>query len=145
MKIFLVIGTVLFWAEITSAQMNDALGTLLIDSELSNQSYQAVGQGQKALNRLHFQQDLATLVSEIQTSYFGNYAELSKSGLSFNGFLGLTWDIAASDDGGFYVILDNVDYPTCFICQGNSIGARQVEINDSRNCLSGSNKVRLLF
>lgn len=128
-----------------SAQMTDGLGGLLIDSQLTGQDFQSIGKGQQALNRVRFQQDLAALVAEVQTSYFGNYAGLDKSALEFRGFNGLNWNITASDDGGFYVIFNNLDNQTCFSCQGNALGARRVEINNGGSCQSTSNQVKLLF
>lgn len=144
MKIFLVLAVLFLGCENAAAQMSDSLGALIIDGELSNQGYQAVGQGQKAMNRMRFQQDLGMLVTEIQTTYFGNYAGLSKSGLNFNGFSGIDWNVEAADDGGFYVILNGLDNASCFICQ-NGTGARKVETNNGGSCQSGTNKVKLLF
>ena len=48
------------------AQMTDTLGALAIQGELSTEGYKAVNQGQRAFNRLQFQQDLAALVADIQ-------------------------------------------------------------------------------
>ncbi len=145
MKKFLMTAAILsLFCETASAQMSDALGTLLIDGELSTQGYQAVGQGQRAVNRMRFQQDLGNLVAEVQTTYFGNYAGLSKAGLDFNGFSGINWDIAPADDGGFYVTFDGLDGATCFVCQ-NGTGARRAEINGGGSCQQSGNKVKLLF
>ena len=97
MKKFLIAIIVLALScETVSAQMSDTLGALLIDGELSTQGYQALGQGQQAVNRMRFQQDLGNLVAEVQTAYLGNYAGLSKAGLDFNGFVGINWDIASA-------------------------------------------------
>ena len=69
MKKFLIAIIVLALScETVSAQMSDTLGALLIDGELSTQGYQALGQGQQAVNRMRFQQDLGNLVAEVQTA-----------------------------------------------------------------------------
>ena len=142
-KILVLLGLCLFGGN-AMAQISDSLGALIIDGELSTQGYQAVGQGQRALNRMRFQQDLGMLVSEIQTIYFGNYAGFSKNGLNFSGFSGIDWNVEASDDGGFYVILNGLDNASCFVCQSGT-GARKVEINNGGSCQAGANKVKLLF
>lgn len=145
MKKFLIAIIVLALScETVSAQMSDTLGALLIDGELSTQGYQALGQGQQAVNRMRFQQDLGNLVAEVQTAYLGNYAGLSKAGLDFNGFVGINWDIASADDGGFYVTFDGLDGAICFVCQ-NGTGARHAEINGGGSCQQSGNKVKLLF
>ena len=125
MKRILVLTIMFLYGGTASAQMADALGSLMIDGELSTEGYQAIGKGQNAMQRVRFQQDLAQLISEIQTTYFGNYAQLSKEGLMFDGFKGVTWDVAPSDDGGFYVELNNMDTLSflgylliCFFLQG---------------------------
>ena len=64
-KILVLLGLCLFGGN-AMAQISDSLGALIIDGELSTQGYQAVGQGQRALNRMRFQQDLGMLVSEVQ-------------------------------------------------------------------------------
>ena len=142
-KIILLLALGL-WSGNAAAQMSDALGTLLIDEELSNEGYQSVTQGQRALNRMRFQQDLGNLVATVQTTYFGNYAGLSKAGLDFNGFSGISWDIKPSDDGGFYIDFDGLDGATCFICQGGT-GAKRAEINNGEGCGQSGNKVKLFF
>ena len=145
MKKFLIAIIVLALScETVSAQMSDTLGALLIDGELSTQGYQALGQGQQAVNRMRFQQDLGNLVAEVQTAYLGNYAGLSKAGLDFNGFSGISWDIKPSDDGGFYIDFDGLDGATCFICQGGT-GAKRAEINNGEGCGQSGNKVKLFF
>lgn len=137
--LFLYVGT-------ASAQMSDTLGSLMIDGELSTEGYQSIAKGQNAMQRVRFQQDLTRLVAEIQTTYFGNYAQLSKEGVIFDGFKGVTWDVAPSNDGGFYVELNNMDYATCFTSKGNGIGARRVELNNGGDCQSGAtNQIKLFF
>lgn len=146
MKRILVLTIMFLYGGTASAQMADALGSLMIDGELSTEGYQAIGKGQNAMQRVRFQQDLAQLISEIQTTYFGNYAQLSKDGLMFDGFKGVTWDVAPSDDGGFYVELNNMDYASCFSSKGNGIGARRVELNGGGDCQSGAtNQIKLFF
>lgn len=146
MKKFLITAAVLsLFCGTASAQMSDTLGALVIDGELSAEGYKAVARGQSALNKMRFQQDLGSLVTEIQTSYFGDYSGLSKAALpSFSGFPGINWDIAPADDGGFYVTFDGLDGATCFMCQ-NGTGARRAEINSGGSCQQSGNKVKLLF
>ena len=127
-----------------SAQMSDAMGTLLIDGELSTQGYQALGQGQNAMKRMRFQQDLGNLVAEIQTTYFGNYAGLSKESLGFSGFPDINWNVGADNAGGFYVMFSGLSGNYCFLCQ-NGTGARRVEINGSGSCQAQGNQVKLFF
>ena len=143
-KFLIAIIVLALSCETVSAQMSDTLGALLIDGELSTQGYQALGQGQQAVKRMRFQQDLGNLVSEVQTVYLGNYAGLSKAGLDFNGFSGISWDIKPSDDGGFYIDFDGLDGATCFICQGGT-GAKRAEINNGEGCGQSGNKVKLFF
>lgn len=144
MKKIILISALCLFSGSAMAQMSDALGTLLIDGELSNEGYQAVAQGQRAVNRMRFQQDLGNLVATVQTTYFGSYAGLSKAGLDFNGFSGINWDIKPADDGGFYIAFDGLDGATCFVCQSGT-GAQRAEINNGGSCQQTGNKVKLFF
>lgn len=127
------------------AQMTDTLGALAIQGELSTEGYKAVNQGQRAFNRMQFQQDLAALVADIQMTYMGNYSGISKAGIMGEGIRGANWDIAEDGAGGFVLSVDGLDGATCFTCKSPNFGAKKVEINGGGECNSTSNNVKMYF
>jgi hypothetical protein len=127
------------------AQMTDTLGALAIQGELSTEGYKAVNQGQRAFNRLQFQQDLAALVADIQMTYMGNYAGLSKAGIMSEGIRGVDWDIAEDGAGGFVISINGLDGATCFTCKSPNFGAKKVEINGGGECNASANNVKMYF
>ena len=127
------------------AQMTDTLGALAIQGELSTEGYKAVNQGQRAFNRLQFQQDLAALVADIQMTYMGNYAGLSKAGIMGEGIRGADWDVAEDGAGGFVISINGLDGATCFTCKSPNFGAKKVEINDGADCNASANNVKMYF
>ena len=143
-KILLIISFALcgFSAQ---AQMADTLGALAIQGELSTEGYKAVNQGQRAFNRLQFQQDLAALVADVQMTYMGNYAGLSKAGIMSEGIRGVDWDIAEDGAGGFVISINGLDGATCFTCKSPNFGAKKVEINGSGESNASDNNVKLYF
>lgn len=126
------------------AQMTDALGSLAIQGEIANRGYKAVNQGRRAVNRLQFQQDLASLISDIQITHLGNYRNISKHTISSRGIRGVDWDVSEDRSGGFIIILNAIDAATCFACQKTDFGARKVEISGN-SCKSSTNDVKLYF
>lgn len=126
------------------AQMTDTLSTLAIQGELTTEGYKAVNQGQRAVNQLQLQQDLASLVAEIQTTHMGNYQGISKENISFGGIRGVDWDVTEDGAGGFIIILQGLDGPSCFMCKGTAFGAQKVEI-DGGDCAPSANTVKMHF
>jgi hypothetical protein len=143
-KVILVLG-VLFSGFSANAQMTDTLGALAIQGELSTEGYKAINQGQQALNRLQFQQDLAALVADIQMTHMGNYNGLSKAGVMSEGIRGANWDVAEDGAGGFVVSISGIDGPTCFTCKSPNFGTKKVEINGGGDCNSANNNVKMYF
>ena len=125
------------------AQMDEALGALAIQGEIASEGFKAVNQGQRAVNRLSFQQDLAAVIAEIQTTNMGNYHGLSKWEIS-HGIRGVNWDVAEDGTGGFVISLYGLDGATCFICKSTDFGAQKVEI-DGGNCTPTASTVKMYF
>ena len=98
MKKILLITSFALCGFSAQAQMTDTLGALAIQGELSTEGYKAVNQGQRAFNRLQFQQDVAALVADVQMTYMGNYAGLSKAGIMGEGIRGADTVIAVNSD-----------------------------------------------
>lgn len=140
--IFLLLMLVGFSAQ---AQMTDTIGALAIQGELSSEGYKSVNQGLNAFNRMQFQQDLAALVADIQMTYMGNYAGISKSGIISEGIRGANWDVAEDGAGGFVISVDGLDGATCFTCKSPNFGAKKVEINGGSECNSTGNNVKMYF
>ena len=126
------------------AQMTEALSSLAIQGEMAREDYKAVNQGQRAVNRLQFQQDLAAVIAEIQTSNMGNYTGLSKWEISHS-IKGVDWDVAEDGPGGFVIILNDIDGATCFICKERGFGAEKIEINSGNGCTPTANIIRMYF
>ena len=143
MKKIILVFAMLLCGFSANAQMADTLGALAIDGELSTEGYKAVNQGQRALGRMQFQQDMATLVSDIRITYMGNYSGISKESVMSQGIRGFEWNV--SDDGaaGFVVSVSGLDGATCFTCKG--FGAKKVEINGGGDCNATGNSVKLYF
>ncbi len=128
-----------------NAQMAETMGVLAIDGALSTGGYQAVGQGMNALNKMRVQQDLAQLAMDIQTTYFGNYRNLSKAGLNFGSLPDSDWDVGA-EGGGFYIMLKNLDSATCYSAKlGKWGGAKRIDVNNGGDCNGNANTVKLIF
>lgn len=127
------------------AQITDTLGALAIQGELSTEGYKAVNQGQRALNLLQFQQDLAALVADVQMTYMGNYAGLSKAGILGEGIRGANWDVAEDGAGGFVISLSGLDSATCLTSKSPNFGTKKVEINGGGDCNASANNVKMYF
>ena len=127
------------------AQMTEALSSLAIQGEIAREGYKTINQGQQAVNRLQFQQDLATLITEIQTSHMGNYHGISKEQLSARGIRGVNWNVAEDGPDGFVINLDGIDSATCFICKGTDFGYHKIDINGRTECDSATNDVKMYF
>ena len=127
------------------AQMMDTLGALEVQGALTTEGYKAVNQGQRALNRLQFQQDLASLAAEIQMTYMGNYAGISKAGVMSEGIRGVNWNVAEDGAGGFVISVDGLDAATCFTCKSPNFGAKKVEVNGGGDCNAAANNVKMYF
>ena len=125
------------------AQMTEALSSLAIQGEMAREDYKAVNQGQRAVNRLQFQQDLAAVIAEIQTSNMGNYTGLSKWEIS-HAIRGVDWDVAEDGPGGFVIILNDIDGATCHMCQSTPFGAERVEV-DGGTCSATANTIKMYF
>ena len=145
MKKILLITSFALCGFSAQAQMTDTLGALAIQGELSTEGYKAVNQGQRAFNRLQFQQDLAALVADVQMTYMGNYAGLSKAGIMGEGIRGADWDIAEDGAGGFVISINGLDGATCFTCKSPNFGAKKVEINGGGECNASDNNVKMYF
>lgn len=145
MKKTVLIAAMLLSGFSAQAQMADTLGALAIQGELSTEGYKAVNQGQQALSRMQFQQDLAMLVNDIRITYMGNYSGISKENIMSQGIRGVDWNV--SDDGstGFVISVNGLDGATCFTCTGPNFGAKKVEINGGGNCNSANNNVKMYF
>lgn len=145
MKKTVLIAAMLLSGFSAQAQMADTLGALAIQGELSTEGYKAVNQGQQALNRMQFQQDLAMLVNDIRITYMGNYSGISKENIMSQGIRGVDWDV--NDDGstGFIISVNGLDGATCFTCTSPNFGAKKVEINGGGNCNSANNNVKMYF
>lgn len=128
-----------------NAQMIDTIGALGIQGDLTTQGYRSVNQGQQALQRVQFQQDFASLVSEVQMTYMGNYKNINKSAVMFNGFRMINWDIKEDNQGGFVVEFYGLDGPNCFVLKQNPMGARKTDINSGADCMANNNNVKVYF
>ena len=127
------------------AQMNETLGVLEIDGALSSGAYGNVMQMNGAMNNVRLQQDMAELVTEVQTRFMSGYNGLDKSLVNFDGLRNYDWDIGSDNGNEFYVQLKNIDSATCFLCQHN-MGAKQVTINNGQNdCTQKINEIKLYF
>ena len=126
------------------AQMADVLGSMAVDGALTQGSYQGVGQMQQALGRMQFQQDLAMLNTQIQTTFMGNYDGISKDLLNFEGLRGVSWNVGPVN-GGYYIEFNNLDGQTCFACKNPEWHARKVEINSGSDCQGAGNRVKMYF
>ena len=127
------------------AQMADTLGALAIQGELSTEGYKAVNQGQRAFNRMQFQQDLAALIADIQMTYMGNYTGISKASIMGEGIRGASWDVAEDGAGGFVISINGLDGANCFTCKSPNFNAKKVEINGGGECASAGNNVKMYF
>jgi len=127
-----------------SAQIVDTIGAIGIQGELSRDAYRGVGQMQNALGLVNFQQDLATLLFDVQTKFMGRYDSLSKEIIQFSGFQGINWNIGSSDPNSFYLEFYDLDVATCMSCKNPSLGYRQIEINDGADC-HGNDHVKITF
>lgn len=131
--------------QISYSQMADTLGAMAIQGTMSVGGYQAVNQGQQAFNRMKFQQDLSTLVAEMQMMFMGNYSGINKSIISSPLFRGLEWDLGSDNANSFYVELKNLDGATCFTCKSPQWQATKVVINNNSDCQSSGNTVKMYF
>lgn len=129
---------------IASAQMIDTIGALGIQGELSAGAYRGVGQMQEALGRVNFQQDLSTLLLDVQTHLMGNYSNLSRETFEFSGFQGIDWNIGSDTPNSFYLEFNNLDIATCMNCKNREWGYRQIDINHGADC-HGDDYVKMTF
>lgn len=127
------------------SQMTDTLGAMAIQGTMSVGGYQAVNRGQQAFNRMKFQQDLSTLVAEMQMMFMGNYSGIDKSVVSSPLFRGLEWDLGSDDGNSFYVELKNLDGATCFTCKSPQWQATKIVVNHNSDCQSSGNTVKMYF
>jgi hypothetical protein len=141
-KIFLVVSFAMLSFS-AHAQMADTLGALAVQGELSTEGYKAVNQGQRALNRLQFQQDLAALIADIRMTHMGNYAGISKENVMAS-IRGADWDVADDGTGGFVISVNGLDGATCLACNAPDLGAKKVEINGGGKC-GAVNNVKMYF
>ena len=144
-KKVILISAIMLCGFSANAQMTDTLGALAIQGELSTEGYKAVSQGQRAFNRMQFQQDLAALVADVQMTYMGNYKGLSKAGVLSGDIRGADWDIAEDGAGGFVITINGIDGATCFTCKSPDFGAKKVEINGNGDCKASANSVKMYF
>ena len=146
MKKYIVLAVMLLLSSNAHAQMNDMLGVLAVDGALTQGSYQGVGQMQQAYGRMQFQQDLAALNAQIQTTFMGNYNGISKEALLyFDGFRGLEWNVGSVSSNEYFVELSGLDGATCFLCKSPEWHARKTEINDGTDCQASNNRVKMYF
>lgn len=143
--LFLIAIYLLMTPQISKAQMTDTLGAMAIQGTMSVGGYQAVNRGQQAFNRMRFQQDLSTLVAEMQMMFMGNYSGINKSVISSPIFQGLDWDLGSDNGNSFYVELKNLDGATCFICKSPQWQASQIVVNNNSDCQSSGNTVKMYF
>ena len=128
---------------IADAQMTDTLGALAIDGMMDRYEYQKIGQMQKALDKVRFQQDLSELITETQISALNGYFD--KSNVNFNGLDGVDWDVVSVATGQYYIELKNLDNSTCFSTKNTQWGTHHIDVNDGGECDKGSNNVKLYF
>ncbi len=141
MKKYAVALYICFICFSAKAQMADVLGAMEIQGILTNEANRQIANGNKAMNQLQFQQDLSSLIMEIQMNFYGNYNALNKNMLSFNGFRGLEWNIYPYQNG-FVIEFTKLDSANCLFCKNTSLGAQKVEIDG--DCNSGGS-VKLYF
>jgi hypothetical protein len=127
------------------AQMAETIGALAVQGEMTGAGFNNVNTMQSAMQRMNFQQDLGSLLAEVQISYMGNYGGLSKNNLSFGGFRGMEWNIVPVSNSEFYVEFFNLDAATCLICKSPNLNAKRVDINDGGDCDGAANHVKLYF
>ena len=133
-----------FASSVASAQMIDTIGALGIQGELSAGSYRGIGQMQDALGRINFQQDLSTLLLDVQTHFMGRYDSLSRDTFEFSGFQGINWNIGSDAPNSFYLEFNNLDIATCMNCKSREWGYRQIDINHGADC-QGDDYVKMTF
>ena len=144
MKRIILIIAVNLWVSSVSAQMLDTIGALGIQGELSADAFRGIGQMQGALGRVNFQQDLSTLLFDIQSNFMGRYGSLSKSTLNFSGFQGLDCDVGSEAANSFYLQFHNLDIATCMTCKNPSWGYSRIDINNGTDC-QGNDNVKMYF
>lgn len=145
MKKLSVILFLMLLCKPVEAQMTDMLGTLSLQGALTQGSMQGVGQMNNAMGNLGFQQDLTTLIMEVQSRFFGNYNGLNKDLLQFGGLKNYDWNVYAVSANQFAVEFKNLDGGACFICRGNGWNASSVDINGGGQCEAQNNHVILYF
>jgi len=145
MKKTVLVAAMLLSGFSAQAQMADTLGALAVQGEISTDGYKAISQGQQALSRMQFQQDLAMLVNDIRINYMGNYSGISKDNVMSQGIRGVDWNV--SDDGsmGFVISVNGLDGATCFICTSPNFSAKKVDINGGGSCNAAGNSVKMYF
>lgn len=127
----LVFGVFLgFCVSGVSAQMPDMLGGLAIQGALTQQSAKSVAQGMNQMAYTQLLQQMNLLIMEIQTSYMNGYQGLSKTAVQTQLPPQVMWDVMPSREGGFQIVLKQVEQATCRRLARNPVGATKILINN---------------
>ena len=145
MKKILIVTLSMFLSLNAEAQMADIMGTMAVDGALTQGDFKGVNTMQQAFDRMQFQQDLAMLNAEIQTTFIGNYDGINKDLLGFQGLKGISWNVVPVSSEQYYIELTGLDGPTCFLCKNPEWRARKVEINGGTECQGSGNNVKMYF
>lgn len=142
----ILFSLLLFFSVSVQAQMVDTLGSLSLDSVLTQQSTQQVSQGLNSLKRVNLIQDIQNVIIEIRTTYFGNYSSINKNNLLYKPFKGINWDIGSDNSSEFFIKLNNINQSMCQYLVQNRIDVKSIFVNNSNklNC-SSSNNIKLVF
>ena len=142
---YLMIFMLLLFGGNGYAQTADLLGALAIDGALTQGEMNGFNNMRQALKRTDFQQDLARLNAEIQTTFFGNYGGISKDTLNFEGFDEVNWNVGSETNSQYYIEFSGLDGATCHLLTNPETRATKTIINDGTGCRQGNNRIKLFY